>query len=328
MDNDDLTEEQPGAEDAIVVNSGSHEGMSRGDPGRRTGYVTLVGRPNAGKSSLMNALVGQKLSIVSSRAQTTWERVTGLRTEGNSQMIFLDTPGLLEVRDLHQRSMLESAHEAMREADVVLFLADATRKLGDADSDIVREALAESRAPRLVLINKIDQASESDVERLAHWATEALGATPFRISATRGDGLEELTDAIEAQLPEGPFLFPEDDLATQPVRFFVEEILRETVFEQFEQEIPWSVASKVEEFRENQDPIYIQVTLYVDRKSQKGILLGQKGHAIRELGSVARKKIETFIGARVYLDLWVKPLPGWRKKRQHLKRLGYRVSED
>lgn len=276
----------------------------------------------------MNALVGSKLSIVSSRAQTTWERVTGLRTEGTSQMIFLDTPGLLEVKDLHQKSMLESAHQALREADVVVFLIDATRKLADADSEVVREALAESRAPRLVLINKIDEALESDVERLAHWATESLNAMPIRISATRGDGLEELTAQLESALPEGPFLFPEDDLATQPVRFFVEEILRETVFEQFEQEIPWSVAAKVEEYRENQEPIYIQVTLYVDRASQKGILLGNKGHAIRSLGSAARKKIETFIGERVYLDLWVKPLPGWRKKRHHLKRLGYRVSED
>lgn len=325
---DDRRENEQDSEDGAEATATRAIGEVDDRPVRRTGYVTLVGRPNAGKSSLMNALVGQKLSIVSPRAQTTWERVTGLRTEGQSQMIFLDTPGLLEVRDLHQRSMLESAHEALREADVVLFLADATRKLGDADSEVVREALAESRAPRLVLINKIDEAAEADVERLAHWATEALGATPFKISATRGDGLKELTEAIEAQLPEGPFLFPEDDLATQPVRFFVEEILRETVFEQFEQEIPWSVASKVEEFRENQEPIYIQVTLYVDRKSQKGILLGQKGHAIRALGSAARKKIETFLGARVYLDLWVKPLPGWRKKRQHLKRLGYKVSED
>ncbi len=254
--------------------------------------------------------------------------MTGIRTENGCQMIFLDTPGLLEVRDLHQRSMLESAHEALREADVVLLLIDATRKLAEVDSEVVREALAESSAPLLVAVNKVDEAPQEEVLARMAWAAAELDVSPYPISATRGDGLDALIEGLEAALPEGPFLFPEDELATQPVRFFVEEILRETVFEQFDQEVPYSVAARVEEFREEQDPVYIQVNLFVERKSQKPILLGQGGRAIRRLGAEARRKIETFLGRRVYLDLWVKPLVGWRRKRAHLNRLGYRVPEE
>jgi GTP-binding protein Era len=155
-----------------------------------------------------------------------------------------------------------------------------------------------------------------------------FGVEPVRISATLHQGLDELLGQLREALPVHPFLFDPDDLGTQPVRFFVAELLRETVFEQFEQEIPYSVAAQVDEFREADDPVYIGVTLYVEQPSQKGILIGQKGRAIRALGTAARAKIETFIGRPVYLDLWVKPLHGWRRKRAHLKRLGYHVPEE
>jgi GTP-binding protein Era len=193
---------------------------------------------------------------------------------------------------------------------------------------VVAAALAESRAPRLCALNKVDIADEAVVGALADIATRQLEARPIRVSAERGDGLDELVHAIEESLPEGPFLYPADDLASQPVRFFVAELVRETVFERFEDEVPYAVAARVEEFREEQDPVYIQVTLHVERESQKGILVGKGGQAIRGLGSAARAKIETFLGRPVYLDLWVKPLKGWRRRRHHLARLGYRLPDE
>ncbi|NNF37787.1 MAG: GTPase Era [Gemmatimonadetes bacterium] len=297
-------------------------------PATRAGYVALVGRPNAGKSTLMNALVGEKLSIVTPRAQTTWQRVTGIRTEGDVQMVFLDTPGLLEVRDLHQRAMLGAAHEALRDADVTLLLLDPTRPLEESRRAVVEEALRETRAPIFCAVNKVDRADARAIDEAAAWAHERLGVEPFRISARTGEGLSGLLEALEAALPESPFLYPEDDLASQPVRFFVAELVRETVFEQFDDEIPYSVAAQVDEFREDQEPLYIGVTLLVERKSQKGILIGRGGRAVRALGTTARQKIETFLGRSVYLDLWIKPLSGWRRKRQALSRLGYRVPDD
>lgn len=294
----------------------------------RSGYVALVGRPNAGKSTLLNTLVGEKLSIVTARAQTTWQRVTGIRTTAATQMVFLDTPGLLEVRDLHQRAMLEAAHEALREADLTLLLLDPTRPLEEARRQVVVEALAETDAPILVAVNKIDEASSQAVEAAAAEARESFGADPFLISARTGEGVPTLVNALEAGLPEGPFYYPADDLALQPVRFFVSELVRETVFEQYDDEIPYAVAARVEEFREGQDPIYIGITLLVERTSQKGILIGKGGRAIRALGTASRAKIETFLGRPVYLDLWVKPLSGWRRKRRALARLGYRLPED
>lgn len=294
----------------------------------RAGYVTLVGRPNAGKSTLLNALVGERLSIVSSKEQTTWQRVTGILTEEGVQMIFLDTPGLLVPGDRFQRSMLGEAHEALREADVVLTVLDPTRRLSDGDRGTLRDAHELSSAPSIVAVNKVDVAEEGAVADREAWAREGLRGTVIRVSAAEGTGLDTLKGLLRERLPESPFLYPEEDLASEPVRFFVTELVRETVFEQYRQEIPYSVVARVEEFRESQDPVYIGVTLYVERKSQKGILVGQGGSAIRSLGTAAREKIEHFLGRRVYLDLWVKVLPGWRRRDRDLRRLGFRVPDD
>lgn len=276
----------------------------------------------------MNALVGERLSIVTAKAQTTWQRVTGLRSEDGVQAVFVDTPGLLEVRDLHQRAMLEAAHEALRDADMVLVLVDGTESRLDTVS--ISAALEEvpPGTPVRALLTKIDEMSDGDVERRASVVRDSLGVPVLPVSSKDGRGVEELWADIRSTLPESPFFFPEDDLATQPVRFFVEEFVRETVFELYEQEIPWSVIARVEEFREAEDPVYVLVHLYVDRKSQKGIVLGKQGRAIRTLGTRARAKIEAFLGRRVYLDLWVKALPGWRRKRGALSSFGFRVPDD
>ena len=295
-------------------------------PRPRTGYVALVGRPNAGKSTLLNRLIGEHLSIVTPKAQTTWQRVTGVLTEGGAQLIFLDTPGILEAKDLLQRSMLGAALEALAEADVVLLVADTTRPPTAADAERLLAALEGTTAPLMVALNKVDAAPPEAVAAWASWTTEHLGDPPtFPISALDGTGTDALLERLREALPEGPYLYPEDDIATEPVRFFVAELVRETIFEQFRQEIPYSVFCRVEEFRESQDPVYIQVVIYVERKSQKGMLIGQKGRAIRAIGEAARPKIETFLGRRVYLDLWVKPLRAWRKNRAYLGQLGFRV---
>jgi GTP-binding protein Era len=296
------------------------------EPGApRTGYVALVGRPNAGKSTLLNALVGEKLSIVTPKPQTTWQRVTGIATTGDVQMIFLDTPGLLEPKDLLQRSMLDQALHALGEADVVLVVLDATQSL---DPTSLESALRSSRAPRLVAVNKVDAAQPEAVRAQLRWAEETLGARAFPISALRGTGVPALTDAIAGALPAAPFLYPPDEIASEPVRFFVAELVRETVFERYRQEIPYSVFCRVEEFREDQEPTYIEVGVFVERESQKGILVGKGGVGVRELGRISREKIEHFLGRAVYLELWVKTLPDWRRKRGDLVRFGFRVPEE
>jgi len=294
----------------------------------RAGYVTLAGLPNAGKSTLLNRLVGEHLSIVTPKAQTTWQRVTGILTEGSKQLIFLDTPGLLEPGDLMSRTMRGAALEALAEADVVLLVADSLMPPTPADAARIVEALEGVRAPLHVAVNKVDVAPARAVEAWEQWAAEHLQARSHRISAVTGEGAQELLDAIGADLPEGPFLYPEDEIASNPVRFFVAELVRETVFEQYEQEIPYATFCRVEEFREDQDPVYVHVDIYVERKSQKGILIGKGGAAIKALGAAARPKIEHFLGRRVYLDLWVKPLDSWRKSRAHLGRLGFRLPSD
>jgi GTP-binding protein Era len=295
----------------------------------RAGYVTLVGRPNAGKSTLMNRLVGQHLSIVTAKAQTTWQRVTGLLTLDDAQLIFLDTPGLLQARDLLQRAMLGAALEALQEADVVLLVVDATRGPTDQDKERLSLALEQVSAPFHAALNKVDQAPEEAVSAWGEWIrARPWRPTLHRIAALEGRGTDDLLAALVRDLPEGPFLYPEDDIATAPVRFFAAELVRETVFEQYDEEIPYSVFCRVEEFREGQDPIYIQVNVYVERKSQKGIIIGAGGRAIRELGQASRAKIEHFLGQRVYLDLWVKPLRSWRRNRARLGEMGFRVPED
>ncbi|MCH7563457.1 MAG: GTPase Era [Gemmatimonadetes bacterium] len=294
----------------------------RPDPTTRAGYVALVGRPNAGKSTLLNQLIGEKLSIVTAKAQTTWQRVTGIRTTATSQIIFLDTPGILLARDLLQRSMLYEAIESIREADVVLLLLDATHELAKKELAGLKDALSHGSGPLFAAINKVDRATPANLASLVDICRSELGVDPSGISAKKGSGVEDLAREL------GPFLYPEDEIASAPVRFFVAELVRETIFQHYREEIPYSVFCQVEEYREEQDPLYIQVNLFAERKSQKRILVGDKGSAIRALGTTAREKIEHFVGRPVYLDLWVKVLPDWRRRRRDLTRFGLRVPEE
>jgi GTPase len=290
----------------------------------RAGHVALVGRPNVGKSTLLNALVGEKLSIVTPKAQTTRESVSGILTTATMQAIFVDTPGLLEPKYTLQRAMHETALDVLADADTVLLLLDATSANELPTAEVV-EALRRKKPSIIVLINKIDAASSRDVEVLEAWAREMLDEPAHGISATTGAGVGELLARIETSLPASPFYYPEDELAIQPVRFFVAELIRESIFEAYDQEVPYASIARVEEFRESDDPVYIRATIYVERESQKPILIGKAGAGIRELGRRSREKIEAFLGRPVYLDLWIKVLPNWRAKLATLRYLGYRL---
>jgi GTPase len=296
----------------------------RAGPETRAGTVALVGRPNVGKSTLLNALVGEKLSIVTPKAQTTRESVTGILTTGGMQAIFVDTPGLLEPKYALQRAMHDTALDVLGDADIVLLLLDATRPEEVPPTDVVEE-LRRKSGPIIVLVNKIDTAAGDAVEMLSAWSARELAAVALRVSAATGEGVDALRAAIEEKLPVSPFYYPEDDLAIQPVRFFVAELIRETIFELYEQEVPYATIARVEEYREAESPVYIRATVYVERESQKPIVIGKGGAGIRELGRRSREKIEAFIGVPVYLDLWIKTLPNWRAKVETLRYLGYRL---
>lgn len=287
----------------------------------RAGIVTVVGKPNAGKSTLLNRVVGTKLSIVSDKPQSTRDRVVGIRTENDVQMILLDTPGLLNPRYELQRAMRATAVKALEEADAVLYLVDAAA-VGDALMPL-HEAAALAhplRAPVVLALNKADLLTPAARAAAASRAPEA-----HLISAASGEGLDHLFATLGSLLPESPFLYPEDEISTQTVRFFVSELVRETALEQLSEELPYSIACEVEEYRENQAPIYIRAVVYVERESQKRIIIGASGQRIRAIGSAARAKVEAFVGAKVFLDLWVKVLPNWRRNTHALQRLGFRV---
>jgi len=285
----------------------------------RAGIVTVAGKPNVGKSTLLNRIVGQKLSITSPKPQSTRDRVVGIHTTEDAQMVILDTPGLLNPRYPLQEAMRSAALRALDEADVIVYLADATEGTPPplADAADVKTPI---RSPVIVALNKSDALAAARREELSGRNDVML------ISALTGEGVPELMARVATRLPESPFLYPEDEISTQPVRFFVAELVRESVLEQLHDEVPYSVAVQIEEFREERSPLYIRAVIYVERDSQKAIIIGSKGAQIKKLGESARKKIELFIGQKVYLDLWVKVLANWRKNPGSLSRFGYQLA--
>lgn len=287
----------------------------------RAGTVTVAGKPNAGKSTLLNRLVGQKLSITSEKPQSTRDRIVGIRTDGETQMIIADTPGLLDPEYPLQAAMRGAAVSALADADVITYLTDARNGVPPtlAEAAGLRDTPG---APIILALNKIDLLNDGDRERLGEQLPDAIF-----ISALTGEGMSELIHRIEQRLPESPFLYPTDDVSTQSLRFFAAELIRETALEQLGAEVPYSVACAIEEFREDRSPVYIRAVLYVERESQRRILIGEKGKRIRALGTAARKKIETLIGENVYLDLWVKVLQNWRKDVAALRRFGYTLPQ-
>jgi GTP-binding protein Era len=284
----------------------------------RAGIVTVAGKPNVGKSTLLNRIVGEKLSITSPKPQSTRDRVVGIRTTDDSQMVILDTPGLLNPRYPLQQAMRSTAIRALEDADVIIYVADAS----DGDPPPLVEAAGLDRAPNAPIVSVLNKSDRLEPTKLADLSTRDV----VLVSALTGDGVAELMARVEGQLPESPFLYPADEISTQPMRFFVAELVRETVLEQLHDEVPYSVAVQIEEYREERSPLYIRAVIYVERDSQKAIIIGAKGAQIRKIGESARAKIETFAGSKVYLDLWVKVLANWRKNPGSLSRFGYQLA--
>lgn len=295
-----------------------------GDDGFRAGFCALAGLPNVGKSTLLNRLVGDDLAIVTPKAQTTRRRLRGIYTDDGHQAIFVDTPGLLEPRYLLQEAMREEALRALRDADVRVWVVDAgyppsvdaARERGDRDAEA-----------DLLCLNKVDRVSEERRDELEAAFRRAGWEEVVATVAADGRGVEELREAVLRRLPASPPLYPADQVATAPVREFAAEFVREACFRELEEEVPYSVAVAVEEFRESDEPLYISAVVYVERSSQKGIVIGEGGRMVRRIGTAARERIEAFLGRHVYLDLWVKVRPKWRKKESELARLGFEVPE-
>lgn len=282
----------------------------------RCGTVVLAGRPNVGKSTLLNALIGEHLAIVSPKPQSTRLPVVGLLTRADTQFIFTDSPGLLEPE--------YALHEAMRAA--------AVRALGDAEVIAYLHPLAEFPAPPLATVARLESPPRAPIVTV-YTKADVVPSSPnlpqppptsaVVISALTRAGLEPLLDALRALLPEGPFHYDPDEMATQPLRFFAAEFVREAAFELLHEELPYSVAVEIDEFRETAKPVYIRAVIYVERDSQKGIVIGAGGRTMKALGQAARAKIETLLGAHVFLELHTKVLPKWRRRAASLKRLGY-----
>jgi GTP-binding protein Era len=283
-------------------------------PATRSGHIALTGLPNVGKSTLLNTLVGEHLGIVSPKPQATRLPVVGLRTEDGVQYIFHDLPGLLEPSYLMQERMRAAALEQLDRSDVILHLHPAPEAPAPPFVQVARLEKAPS-APVVTVYTKGDVVSAEARARLM----EDGGL----VTSENGAGLHQLLARVRPLLPERPFQFDADDVGTQPVRFFVEEFLREAAFELLEEEVPYSFNAQVEEFRENDRPVYIRVNLYVERETQKAILIGAGGRTIKAIGSHARRRLEPLIGSPVYLDCWVKVLPNWRKNATALTRFGF-----
>ncbi|HYK81945.1 MAG TPA: GTPase Era [Gemmatimonadales bacterium] len=279
----------------------------------RCGTVALAGRPNVGKSTLLNALVGEHLAIVSPKPQSTRLPVVGLLTQDDAQFIFTDSPGLLEPEYPLHAAMRSAAVRALALADVIAYL----------------HPLAEWPAPPLASVARLETPPRAPVVTVYTKADLTLPAarpqdpTGVAVSATTREGLDHLLARLRAHLPEGPFHYAPDEMATQPTRFFAAEFIREAAFELLEAELPYSVAVAIEEFREQPPPIYIRAVVYVERTSQKGMVIGAGGRTIKALGQAARAKIEALLGTHIFLDLHVKVLPKWRRHAPSLKRLGY-----
>lgn len=288
----------------------------------KAGFVNIFGRPNAGKSTLLNALVGEKMAIVSPKVQTTRHRIKAfLNKPGEYQVIFSDTPGIIDPKyKLHQR-MMDSVKGALEDADIALLIVDANENFEEADAIFQSLRL---KVPSVVVLNKIDQAANGKIAQ----AEQFFAGKPYckqliRISALQKVHLNKLLDAIVTLLPEGEPFYSEDDLSDLPTKFFVSEMIREKIYQLFGDEIPYHTAVLVNEFKEREDLVKIQADIIVNRETQKAIIIGERGSMIKQIGTLARKDIEAFIQQKVFLELFVKVRPKWRDNEGHLREYGY-----
>jgi len=294
----------------------------------KSGFVNIVGNPNVGKSTLMNALVGERLSIITSKAQTTRHRIMGIVNGEDFQMVYSDTPGVLSPNYRLQEKMLEFSRSALVDADVLLYVTEPQDTI-DRNPDFLTKVkrMAEAGTKVFLIINKIDLTTQETLENLvAFWHNQLPEAEIFPISAQERFGVAQLFDAIKEALPVGAPFFPKDQLTDKSERFFVNEIIREKILQNYDKEIPYSVEVEVESFKEEEKLIRIEAVIYCERDSQKGIIIGKAGSALKRVGSQARKEIEDFFQKQVFLQLFVKVDRDWRSNTSRLRHYGYDLS--
>lgn len=287
----------------------------------KAGFVSIVGKPNVGKSTLMNALVGEKLSIITSKAQTTRHRIMGILNGENFQLVYSDTPGIIKPQYALHESMMGFVRTSLEDADVILFVTDIYEK---HDEEEVIQRLQQAEVPVLLLINKIDQATVADVkDKMIYWQEKMNPTEVLPISALHGTNTDHLFDRLLHYMPQHPAYFPKDELTDKPERFFVSEIIREKILLNYKKEIPYSCEVVIEEFKEEEDIIRIRAEISVERKSQKGIVIGHKGEMLKKVGTQARVDMEEFFGKKIFLDLYVRVNENWRTDQRLLRRFGY-----
>ena len=294
----------------------------------KVGYVTILGLPNAGKSTLLNALLGQKLAITTSKPQTTRKRLIGILSDKNYQIIFLDTPGILKPAYLLQEKMMDAVVQSIKDADVILLILDVALDPGGEDTlkDVfIYDLLSKSKKPKILLLNKIDMSTQEQVsELIAKVEKTKYFRNIIPISAKQAYNVHSVINEIIECLPEGSKFYPDDDISDENERFFVSEIIREKIFEQYKDEIPYSCEVVITDFKEREDrKDFIQAEIIVERESQKGILIGKQGAALKKVGEKSRSTIEEFLQRPVYLDLHVKVRSKWRTDENMLKSFGY-----
>jgi len=291
-------------------------------PNHRAGFVNIIGKPNVGKSTLMNAFMGEKFSIITSKAQTTRHRILGILNGDDFQVVLSDTPGIIKPGYGLQRSMMKFVNLAVEDADVLLFIRDYRMGL-KLDEDIIR-TIRKVEAPIFLVINKIDLGTEEELQnQIEFWESQDYVEKVFPISALENKGIEPLFEAIMEKLPLSPPFYPKDQLTDKPERFFVEEIIREKILMNYKQEIPYSVEVITESFKEDEDIIRIRALLFVSRKSQKPILIGRNGEKLKKVGTEARIDMEKFFGKKIYLETFVKVKENWRDDDRILRHFGY-----
>ena len=294
----------------------------------KSGFVAIVGRPNVGKSTFMNYVLGQKIAIMSDKAQTTRNKIQGVYTKDDAQIVFLDTPGIHKPKHELGEFMVKSAYSALKEVDAVLFMVNVSEKRGPGD-DFIIEKLKGIKTPIFLVLNKIDLVTpEVLLERVESYKDALDFAGVFPISVLQGNNVNELMEGLINALPEGPQYYPADQITDHPEYFVVSELIREKILQLTQEEIPHSVAVTVDKMQKDDfDKVHVYANIIVERKSQKGIIIGKGGRLLKEIGTRARRDIQQLLGNKVYLELWVKVEKDWRKRKSNLQEYGYRDTD-
>lgn len=294
----------------------------------KSGFVAIIGLPNVGKSTLLNQILGTKVSVVSPKPQTTWFNIRGILTRNNYQIVFVDTPGIHDAKSLFNQLMVEAALNALQEVDVILWVIDVTHH--PKEEEKILEIIKKANKSTILVLNKIDLIKKSELLPLIEYFAklhEFQAIIP--VSALKRDGLELVVEEIIKVLPEGPFYYEPSQVTDLPLKLFIAEVIREKIFLNTYQEVPYSATVKVDELREEPEKnlLFIQATIFIEKESQKGILIGKGGRMLKKIGTLAREELEFLLGKKVYLELWVKLLKGWKESEVSLKKVGFPIFE-